>query len=149
MGPHEEIPTFLDPWRDALYFTDCKGLEYMGLSAAQPTHQYGELPAVLFGQRSELNSQALARPDVANHSVGANLAFADQEVQLGGRADHLLDTSFQKQSASTHIVHPRDFIAPIAVPIDPQFLGHRQAGTNAPRWRTGVLQQMAHFQTQK
>jgi len=55
----------------------------MGLSAAQPTHQYGELAAVLFGQRSELNSNALARPDVANHSVGANLAFADQEVQLG------------------------------------------------------------------
>jgi len=60
-------------------------------------------------------------------SVGADLSFGDQEIELGGGADRALCGCLQEQAAETHIANAREVIATVGMPADPDVCIDQQA----------------------
>ena len=99
---------------------------------AQTSHQGDELGPIFVADGGEAEAHALALFGVQDRGLGANGAFLNQEVKIGGGADALGLLGLKEHAADTEISNAGYVVAAIASPIDPDML----AGDNAARHST-------------
>jgi hypothetical protein len=104
-------------------------------SVAEAAKEGGQAGTVLVGERDELETEAVAGPDVADHGFRSDLALVDQEVDFGGYADCAMGFCFEEQSAEAEVADSGDVFAPVAIPADPYIALGNQAGVESPRGR--------------
>ena len=66
--------------------------------------------------------------------VGANLPFAHQEIDLGRRTNCTQRGGFEKEPSEAEIAHPRNVVASITMPANPNILRRLKARIESPGW---------------
>src|SRR5260370_31591332 len=101
--------------------------------AAKPGKQRGEMRPVLLRHGREFQSQSFTRLAMPHDHLGPDLAFLDEKIELGFRANRPWTWGSNKQTSGAQIPYAGNFIPTITAPIDPDTVRRLDARGMSPR----------------
>lgn len=91
---------------------------------AEAAYQAGEVGAIAFAYGGELHADAATVGYVAHHRLDPDLAFLDEEVDLGGCTDWRGLGGLDEESTEAHVADSGRIDVPMTLPVDPDAFGN-------------------------